>query len=206
MKEIQFRGQHPDDVKLIDCLGSDRRPFQMARASFNRADEIPDTPRLAKFLKTLIARGHLTPFEHCVLTYRIDAPIFVFRQLFRHRTAVISERSLRYTEADLCFYEPLYYDPGQYRETTTAAARSYNEALKDWPKERARIILPTSLFSFAFFTINLRNLFNLLRQRAAPSAQPETRFIAERMQAEAARMYPLSMAAYEEAYPKAGPS
>lgn len=196
-KKIIFRDQRNDDVTVIDVFGTDVKPYAMARASYGHGGETADDDRLRSFLLMLLERGHLGPFEHCAVTFRLTAPIFVFRQLFRHRTASISELSLRYTEAPMEFYLHHAID-NSYCNCVREAVNIYNELTQmyDIKKEDARAFLPVSLFSTAYFTMNMRNLFNLWDQRRSRHAQMETRFIAERMLQEARRHFPVIIRSY----------
>lgn len=196
-KKVIFRDQRIDDVTVIDVFGTDVKPYAMARASYGHGDETADGDRLRSFLLMLMERGHLGPFEHCAVTYRLTAPIFVFRQLFRHRTASISELSLRYSTAPMEFYLHAAID-NSFCDCVREAVDIYNELTKvhDVKKEDARAFLPVSMFSTAYFTMNMRNLFNLWDQRRSRHAQMETRFIAERMLQEARRHFPVIIRSY----------
>src|SRR5690625_1789138 len=59
---------------------------------------LQDDKRTWGFRKYLIREKRLVPFEHQVMTFRIDAPIFVTRQILKHRISSISEESGRYSE------------------------------------------------------------------------------------------------------------
>lgn len=196
-KKVIFRDQRNDDVTVIDVLGTDMKPYAMARASYGHGDETAEGDRLKSFLMMLMERGHFGPFEHCAITYKLTAPIFVFRQLFRHRTASISELSLRYTDAPMEFYLHAAID-NSFCDCVREAVDIYNELTKvhDVKKEDARAFLPVSMFSTAYFTMNMRNLFNLWDQRRSIHAQMETRFIAERMLQEARRHFPVIIRSY----------
>lgn len=90
-------------VQLIDHLGDDERICNAARvslaadASFNhnqpRSDK--DNNRLISYL---LSHGHTSPFEQVEFVFVVQAPIFVIRQWFRHRTWSYNEISARYTE------------------------------------------------------------------------------------------------------------
>lgn len=49
---------------------------------------------------------HTTPFEMCEFMFHVKAPIFVYRQWHRHRTASINEYSGRYSILDSEMYMP----------------------------------------------------------------------------------------------------
>ena len=51
-----------------------------------------------KLIRYLYNNKHTSPFEHVMFTFKIKCPIFVARQIMRHRTAKINEFSQRYSE------------------------------------------------------------------------------------------------------------
>ncbi|MHA2362738.1 MAG: FAD-dependent thymidylate synthase [Candidatus Hodarchaeales archaeon] len=57
-------------------------------------------------IRFLLKNKHETPFEKVVFEFRIECPIFVMRQLVRHRIASINETSARYRVLDQTFYIP----------------------------------------------------------------------------------------------------
>jgi len=65
-----------------------------------------DDGKDAKLLNYLIKNKHTSPFESCVFTFEVKAPIFVFRQWHRHRTWSFNEISARYAELPEEFYVP----------------------------------------------------------------------------------------------------
>jgi thymidylate synthase (FAD) len=54
---------------------------------------------------------HGSPFEHSVFTFFVKAPIFMWREHFRHRMASYNEESGRYK-----VLEPEFYVPGPERK------------------------------------------------------------------------------------------
>lgn len=202
---VEFRGQTPSDVKVTDSAGSDLSIYRSARISYGAEDK-PTAERLKEFIDNLLAKGHWVPFEHCVVMYKLKAPIFVFRQLFRYRTASISERSLRYTKAKPEVYIPdelnndyVWEKGNKYRDAIGLVYDCYCDMCKSGVrKEIARAILPFATFSEAYFTMDLRNLLHLFEQRIDKHAQKETRYIAERMAEEAAKLFPITMECWME--------
>ena len=176
------------NVELIETFGSDSKAVDMARISFGSRD--PFRAEQYKFLKRLLRNRHLVPFEHNAITYFIECPIYVARQIQRYRTAIISERSLRYCEP----LEEEVKDPNTefYREAYKALIRS---GLK---KEKARAILPLWTNTQFYFTINLRNLLHLFDQRLEEHAQEETRELAGKMFEIAKKAFPETLYAYQE--------
>ena len=60
----------------------------------------------AKLIKYLASHQHTSPFNHCFLTVRVTAPVFVARQLVKHKFMPWNEVSRRYVKDDPVFYEP----------------------------------------------------------------------------------------------------
>jgi thymidylate synthase (FAD) len=58
-----------------------------------------------KLINYLMKHRHGSPFEHNSMTFRISAPIFVFREFHRHRVGwSYNEVSARYKQLDPKFY------------------------------------------------------------------------------------------------------
>lgn len=130
-------------------------------------------------VKDLLEWGHLSPFEFASVTFKVKAPIFVVRQWFRHRTGHYMEKSLRYCSAKSEFYIPEGLDPNKVLALTKSYSDSvdlYNELLKSGlPKEQARVVLPTALYTEFYFQMDLRNLIHFFDMRLDKHAQKEIR-------------------------------
>ena len=116
------------NVDYIDHLGSDLSIVNAARVSFNKESdwEYLDTPlewseegsvvswdyikilKLSdrKLIKYLADHGHFSPFGHCFLSFRVEAPVFVARQLVKHEYLRMNEVSRRYVDDTPEFYYP----------------------------------------------------------------------------------------------------
>jgi thymidylate synthase (FAD) len=84
-------------------MGSDARIVQAARLSTKHAKRTTEDRTLLRYL---MRNRHWTPFEMCEVTFHMKMPIFVARQLVRHRTANINELSGRYSELPEEYYVP----------------------------------------------------------------------------------------------------
>ena len=101
-------------VTYIDAMGSDLSVVNAARVSFGKkADwEYQDsqTMRLAerdtKLIKYLAKHKHISPFGHAFASFHIKAPIFVARQLVKHKFLRWNEISRRYVDDEPEFYMP----------------------------------------------------------------------------------------------------
>jgi thymidylate synthase (FAD) len=163
------------------------------------------------------------------MTFYVQAPIFVFREFMRHRIASYNEESGRYRQLRPVFYVPgperkLVQEgkPGHYeflagsaeqhkvvdeatRRVCEAAYSAYLEMLDAGiAREVARIVLPLTIYSSMYVTMNARALMNFLSLRTKredstfPSyPQREIEMVAEQMEAEFARLMPLTHGAFD---------
>ena len=209
-------------VRLVDYMGSDQSIVQAARVSYGAGTKSVREDR--GLIRYLLRHDHTTPFEMVVLKFHIKAPIFVIRQLMRHRTASINEESGRYSIMKEEFHEPSPGDVGyqskdnkqgrsvdevppvvvqrfldllkQDRETAYA---HYEQFLQDnVARELARIVLPLSLYSEFYWQMNLHNLLHFLRLRMDPHAQKEIRDYANRVAECVRAVAPIAWEAFEE--------
>lgn len=150
----------------------------------------------AGLVEHLFAKGHFSPFEFVNLTYRLKVPIFVMRQLVRHRTHAMAEKSLRY-----CTAKPEFYVLPGHEATMLPAYQAAYEAYTALcaagvPKGQARCVLPVATFTECYWQMNLRNLFNLFDQRCDKHAQIETQVVAGAMLALADAIFPTAIRAW----------
>jgi thymidylate synthase (FAD) len=175
-------------VDLIDHMGSEASIVMAARVSTLGSKAAPEES--AGLIRYLYTNGHASPFEHCTLTFRIEAPIFVTRELLRHRVSSFNEESGRYRELEGHFYMPAEgrplvqvgkvgaYDfvpgtPEQYALVEKSYTRVYEVAWEEYQRmlradiarEVARVPLPVGLFSTIYYTANLRSILNFLSLR-----------------------------------------
>lgn len=114
-------------VDLIDYMGSDLTVVNAARVSFNKKKEELDEAD-EKLIRYLSKNNHWTPFSHPQITVRVKAPIFVARQLFKHKVGMSeNEISRRYVDDDPEFYVP---DKWRGRPTNGAKQGSSSEEVK----------------------------------------------------------------------------
>lgn len=211
-------------VRLVDSMGNDLSIARAARVSYDAAwragdDEGSD----AKLIRYLWRNQHTTPFEAVEFQFEVMAPIFVFRQWHRHRTASINELSGRYRELPETFYLPEPENIGtqsasskQARDITSEhraersveiatleqacqqAFAAYREFMAaGWPRELARMVLPLNTYSHMFWKVNLRNLFHFLTLRCDAHAQYEIRVYADAMRDLIRPIVPVAVSAWE---------
>ncbi len=91
-------------VRVVDYMGDDSAIVQAARVSYGKGTKKKRQDK--GLINYLMRHSHTTPFEMCEIKLHIKLPIFVARQLLRHRTASINEYSARYSILDNEFYMP----------------------------------------------------------------------------------------------------
>lgn len=91
-------------VGLVDYMGSDAAIVQAARVSYGVGTK---TVRMDRgLIRYLLRHRHTSPFEMCTVKFHLKLPIFVMRQLVRHRTSSLNEYSARYSVMTDEFYVP----------------------------------------------------------------------------------------------------
>lgn len=209
-------------VRLVDFMGDDRRIVEAARVSYG--DGTRSVREDAQLIDYLLRNDHTSPFEQVVFTFHVKMPIFVARQWLRHRTARVNEVSGRYSVMPSEMYVPepdrvrrqaksnkqgssdevlSEVENARVRELLAAgqgrAYEEYEELLEaDVARELARINLPLSLYTEAYWQIDLHNLFHFLRLRLDAHAQWEIRVYGEALAGLVKEIVPLAWAAMEE--------
>lgn len=83
-------------VRLVDVYGGEARILQAARVTTGSESKGPAEDR--GLLRYLMRHRHTSPLEFAEITLHMKLPIYVARQLIRHRTANVNEASARYSE------------------------------------------------------------------------------------------------------------
>ena len=231
-QEIIFRDDMT--VELVKSSASDADVIWAARVSTAGETTLEkvgeSSERDAGLINYLARERHGSPFEHTSMTFFVSAPIFVFREFMRHRIASYNEESGRYRELRPVFYIPnkdrklvqvgktgaytfidgtpeqLDITVNAIKETCILAYENYQKILASGvAREVARAVLPVTLYSSMYVTMNARALMNFLSLRTAregshfPSyPQREIEMVAEKMEAEFAKLMPLTYGAFEK--------
>lgn len=82
-------------VGLVDHMGSDNAIVQAARVSYGNGTKSVREDR--GLIRYLVRHKHTSPLEMCEVKLHLKLPIFVMRQLVRHRTSSLNEYSARYS-------------------------------------------------------------------------------------------------------------
>mgnify|MGYP003868632721 CR=1 FL=1 len=195
-------------VGLVDSMGSDSAVVQAARVSYGAGTKQVNDDR--NLIRYLMRHKHTTPFEMCEVKFHLKMPIFVMRQLVRHRTASINEYSARYSVMTDEFYIPeleqiqkqsttnkqgreesewFFNDK---REVQHAFQRSFHNAYKEYTsllgkednglaRELARSVLPVGGYTELYWKANLKNFLHMIKLRSDPHAQWEIQELANAM-------------------------
>lgn len=91
-------------VRLIDIMGSDEDIADAARVSYGKGTRTASDNK--GLIRYLVRHKHTSPLEMVEVKFHLKLPIFVMRQLVRHRTASLNEYSGRYSIMSDDFYEP----------------------------------------------------------------------------------------------------
>jgi len=221
-------------VELVRAAARDTDVLFAARVSTageQSLDEIDaDANRSIGLIHYLMRDRHGSPFEHNSMTFYVRAPIFVFREFMRHRIASYNEESGRYRELRPVFYLPgaerrlvqvgkaghYTFESGtpeqhalvdaEIRFSCTQSYESYQRMLAGGvAREVARAVLPVTIYSSMYVTMNARSLMNFLSLRTHredsrfPSyPQREIEMVAEKMEAFWTELMPLTHAAFDQ--------
>ena len=212
---------HECSVELIDYMGNDLTVVNSARVSFNKhSEELSEAD--VKLIKYLAKHKHISPFGHCFASFRIKTPIFVARQLVKHKFLRINEVSRRYVDAD-----PEFYIPNEWRArprggikqgsgepvedfTEYKAAKAYHDLLAlaqstyawmiehDIAPEQARMLLPQSTLTEFYWSGSLDAFAAMCKLRCAEDTQFETRLVADQVAEHLEQLFPISFNALME--------
>ena len=110
-------------IGLIDFMGDDSTIVNSARVSYGKGTKKVNSDK--GLIRYLMRHRHTTPFEMCDFMFHVKAPIFVFRQWHRHRTASINEYSGRYSVMEDHMYLPTH-ENSAIQSTTNRQGRDDN--------------------------------------------------------------------------------
>jgi len=119
-------------AQLINYMGNDLTVVNAARVSFNvNKKTFIDTD--AKLIKYLAKHKHMSPFGHCFASFKVQAPIFVARQLVKHKFLRWNEISRRYVDTKPNWYRPSISDPDTaiWRSQTKDKKQGSGDVIQD---------------------------------------------------------------------------
>ena len=219
------------DATLIDYMGTDLSVVNAARVSFGKKSEslgsvtangvtrqvLHDTD--TKLINYLAKHKHTSPFGHCFASFHIKAPVFVARQLVKHKFLRWNEISRRYVDTEPEFYVPdvwrgkaedkkqgssdtnvqlndnTFYltDTGDDGVLNDAALFIYQDLLEQGVcPEQARMVLPQSTMTEWYWSGSLDAFADMCNLRCTGDTQLETRLVANQICDSMKELFPVS--------------
>tara|TARA_R110001606_G_scaffold214357_1_gene362165 strand:- start:387 stop:1094 length:708 start_codon:yes stop_codon:yes gene_type:complete len=224
----------------VDHMGSDITVVNSARVSFGKrieglgytgpADGIM-TPILhdkdIKLIHYLAKHKHMSPFGHCFMSFHCKAPVFVARQLVKHKFLRWNEISRRYVDNDPEFYAPDdWRGRSEYKKQGSAGViELYNVSDKRNPHflvgetqthyqklnlelykslldagvcpEQARMVLPQNTMTEWYWSGSLDAFSDMCCLRLKEDTQEETQYIAKQVSDMMSATFPISWEALQ---------
>ena len=205
--KVELVGSYGDDLLVANCA---RVSFSKWKDEFDGSDTAGSDARLIAYLAR---ENHFMPFCHPHVTFRIKAPLFVARQMAKHQIGLSwSEESRRYISSEPEFFFPDIWrgrpkgsikqgSSGEVKGAATFMANesaghaldTYNWLLsQDIAPEQARMILPQNTMTNWIWSGSLMAFARVCNLRLDPHAQAETHDVAALIDAEMARLFPVS--------------
>jgi len=219
------------EVTHVDHMGKDLSVANAARVSFGKKSDLDwsdpwSPPKLkekdAKLIRYLAKHEHISPFGHCFASFHIKAPVFVARQLVKHKFLRWNEISRRYVDSKPEFYEPTEWrgKAEDKKQGSDGIVELYNMPDKRNPNflvgetqthyqklqcelyqslldagvcpEQARMVLPQSMMTEWYWSGSLDAFADMCNLRCKPDTQAETRFVADAISEEMDKLFPVS--------------
>ena len=213
-------------VEYIQHTGSDLAVVNAARVSFDKESAWEKNGKFGgtdndlsekdeKLIRYLANHKHFSPFNHSFITLRVKAPVFVARQLVKHKFMPWNEVSRRYVDD-----EPEFYFPDVWRAKAENVKQgsseqevdinpkfmtyaSVGESLKEYNRmlslgvcaEQARMILPQNMMTEWIWSGTLGAWCDMLRLRLDPHTQYESRIVAQKAREIIEPLFPVSVKA-----------
>jgi len=203
------------EVTLLDKMGSDLTVVNSARVSFAKTHFKFDDEKDERLIKYLAKHKHTSPFGHCFASFHVKAPVFVARQLVKHKFLRWNEVSRRYVSSEPEFYKPKwrwsaadkkqgsagdmseaqmygFIDP-LYQRHVWFSKWTYDRLLDAGvSEEQARMLLPQSMMTEWHWSGSLDAFADMCNLRCQPDAQKETREVADIIDGIMGEYFPIS--------------
>jgi len=215
------------EATYIDHMGSDLSVVNSARVSFGKTSEMDMSdpwgpPKLndkdAKLIKYIAKHKHTSTFGHAFASFHVKAPVFVARQLVKHKFLRWNEISRRYVDDDPEFYMPEVWrgrsadkkqgSEGEVHSPLAVSQVEYAnaEALNAYTTlidhgvapEQARMVLPQSTMTEWYWSGSLDAFADMCNLRCKPDTQYETRLVAQQIDRKMIELFPVSWDALTE--------
>ena len=205
------------NTEYIDHMGNDASVVRAARVSFAADSTEFNTEKDVGLIKYLAKHNHWTPFAHTSVTLRMNAPVPIRTQCFKHKVGFSeNEESRRYISS-----KPSFYTPKQFRKAPegsvkqgsgedmhpvgnrywkrhfqtvyTMCLESYDTAIAGGMcPEQARFLLPQGTEVSWYWTGSIAAFARFCKQRLDPHAQKEIQELAQEVSNIIEPMFPVS--------------
>lgn len=209
------------EVTYIDHMGSDLSVVNAARVSFGKKQESFDAEKDSRLIRYLARHRHTSPFGHCFASFHVRAPVFVARQLVKHKFLRWNEISRRYVDEEPEMYLPEYWrgrsaDKKQgsggavdevmqvglnyeVKNTHMLALETYDHLIyQGVAPEQARMVLPQSMMTEWYWSGSLDAFADMCNLRCKPDTQAESREVADKIRDLMHNRFPVSWEALME--------
>jgi thymidylate synthase (FAD) len=230
--EIFYYKLSDADTKLIHYLasGMSSKDLEKWKNQMITAND-PDTVMEA-YEALAQAQPHMSPFGHAFASFHVKAPIFVARQLVKHKFLRWNEISRRYVDDEPEFYVPEVWRgkstdkkqgsssaiveelnmEGMDRTVNGGAIRHQMHSLSLYEAmiksgvapEQARMVLPQSTITEWYWSGSLDAFADMCRLRCKDDTQYETRLVADQISVVMKGLFPVSWDALSRDYDRAG--
>lgn len=220
MKNKYYKVLDDGFIGLKDYMGTDEDIEQAARVSYGKGTrKVSDTRNLIRYL---MRHRHSSPLEMASLKFHMRMPIYVARQLMRHRTFKFNEYSGRYS---IMIDSMEKTNPDEWRTQSKSNKQGSSDFIDDKDigillsnkeetlqdqikevyqerldigiaKEQARKDLPVSNYTEMYVKCDLRNLLGFMSLRSDHHAQIEIRKYSNIMGAIVAELFPITFEAW----------
>jgi len=211
------------EATYVDHMGSDMSVVNAARVSFGKKSKLVCTNLVLgtyemskpdqKLIKYLAKHKHTSPFGHAFASFHVKAPIFVARQLVKHKFLRWNEISRRYVSDAPEFFHPDVWrgqakdkkqgSAGEVQDiniktTQRLVAMLYDHLLEENVcEEQARMVLPQNTMTEWYWSGSLDAFADMCRLRITPDTQHETKQVALGVDKIMLKLFPVSWIALE---------
>ena len=209
MIEVTYKGHMGNDLTVVNA----------ARVSFGKESEWDYEESDAysfkqhmkakdeRLIRYLAKHKHISPFGHCFASFHIKAPVFVARQLVKHKFLRWNEISRRYVDSEPEFYVPdVWRGRSEDKKQGSEGVVKYEGPLGNYNQldiykellrvgvcpEQARMVLPQSMMTEWYWSGSLDAFADMCNLRCKPDTQAETRFVADAISEEMEKLFPVS--------------
>jgi thymidylate synthase (FAD) len=215
MIEVTYKGSMGNDLTVVNA----------ARVSFGKESEWDYEEsdaysfkqhmkaRDKKLIQYLAKHKHISPFGHCFASFHVKAPVFVARQLVKHKFLRWNEISRRYVDSEPEFYQPTEWrGRSEDKKQGSEGVVKYEGPLGNYNQldiykellrvgvcpEQARMVLPQSMMTEWYWSGSLDAFADMCKLRCAPDTQAETAEVAWGIDLKMIDLFPVSWRALRE--------